>query len=160
MYGTMRKSSISTRLYAEIHIQRPFFDNKNSIWKIIGLKIQMAETCSSASSTCRNFYFWKTLKSQFLVVFQSFSFGKIWADLGRFGQILLHRQWLTACPNFSWNLKNLITFELYVQTLRVTAHWKAINTLHLCFKSQVHQRILAIAAACPKPFCPPPVFRG
>jgi hypothetical protein len=29
--GTLRKSSISTKgvLYVEIHIQRPFFDNKN-----------------------------------------------------------------------------------------------------------------------------------
>jgi hypothetical protein len=37
--GTLRKSSISTREYAEIHIQRPFFDNKNSVWKILELKI-------------------------------------------------------------------------------------------------------------------------
>jgi hypothetical protein len=29
--GTLRKSSISTRGYTEIHKQRPFFDNKNSI---------------------------------------------------------------------------------------------------------------------------------
>jgi hypothetical protein len=29
--GTLRKSSISTRGYAEIHMQRSFFDNKNSI---------------------------------------------------------------------------------------------------------------------------------
>jgi hypothetical protein len=29
--GTLRKSSISTRGCAEIHIQRSFFDNKNSI---------------------------------------------------------------------------------------------------------------------------------
>jgi hypothetical protein len=29
--GTLRKSSISTRGYAEIHIQRPFFDIKKSI---------------------------------------------------------------------------------------------------------------------------------
>jgi hypothetical protein len=57
MYGTMRNSSISTRGYAEIHIQRPFFDNKNSICKILGLKIQMVETCSSASFTRTNFYF-------------------------------------------------------------------------------------------------------
>jgi hypothetical protein len=37
------------------------------------------KTCSSASSTRRNFYFWETLKSQFLVVFQSFVFGQILA---------------------------------------------------------------------------------
>jgi hypothetical protein len=29
--GTLRKSSISTRGYAEFHIQRPFFVNKISI---------------------------------------------------------------------------------------------------------------------------------
>jgi hypothetical protein len=109
--GTLRKSSISTRGYAEIHIQRPFFDNKNSIWKILGLNIRMVETCSSASSIHRNFYFWKTLKSQFLVVFQSFVFRQILAVLGSFGQNLLHWQWLTACPHVGWNLKNLITFE-------------------------------------------------
>jgi hypothetical protein len=82
----LRKSSISTRGYAEIHIQRPFFNNKNSIWKILGLKIQTVETCSSASSIHRNFYFWKKLKSRFLVEFQSFVFGQILAVLGSFGQ--------------------------------------------------------------------------
>jgi hypothetical protein len=83
---TLRKSSISTRGYAEIHKQRPFFDNKNSIWNILGLKIQTMEICSSASSICRNFYFWKTLKSWFLVEFQSFVFSQILAVLGSFGQ--------------------------------------------------------------------------
>jgi hypothetical protein len=42
------------------------------------------ETCSIASSIHRNFYFWKILKSQFLVEFQSFVFWQIWAVLGRF----------------------------------------------------------------------------
>jgi hypothetical protein len=53
----LRKKSFSARGYAEIHIQRPFFDNNNSIWKILGLKIRTVETCSSAPSTRRNFYF-------------------------------------------------------------------------------------------------------
>jgi hypothetical protein len=79
--GTLRKSSISIRRYADIHIQRPFIDNKNSIWKILGLKIQIVEIYSSASSTRRNFYFWKKLKSRFLVAFQSFVFGQFWAEL-------------------------------------------------------------------------------
>jgi hypothetical protein len=68
---------------------KAIFDNKNSIWKILGLKIQTVETWSSASSTCRNFYFWKTLKARFLVEFQSFVFGQILADFGNFGQKLL-----------------------------------------------------------------------
>jgi hypothetical protein len=53
--GTLRKKSFSARGYAEIHIQRPFFDN-------------------------RNFYFWKILKSQFLVEFQSFILWQFWAE--------------------------------------------------------------------------------
>jgi hypothetical protein len=31
MYGTLKKTSFCTKGYAKIHIQRPFFDNKNSI---------------------------------------------------------------------------------------------------------------------------------
>jgi hypothetical protein len=54
--------------------------------KIPGLKIQTVETCSSASSTHRNFYFWKKLKSRFLAEFQSFIFGQILANFGSFGQ--------------------------------------------------------------------------
>jgi hypothetical protein len=67
--------------YAEIHIQRPFFDNKNNIWKILGLKIQTVETCSSASSTCRNFYFWKNTKISFFGGIPKF---RLWAVLGKF----------------------------------------------------------------------------
>jgi hypothetical protein len=60
--GTLRKKSFSTKGYAEIHIQRPFFDNKKDIYKILGLKIQTVETCSSASSTRTNFFFVKKTK--------------------------------------------------------------------------------------------------
>ena len=135
---TLRKSSISARGYAEIHIQRPFFDNKNSIWNILGLKIQTVETCSSASSIHRNFYFWKKKKSRFLVEFQSFIFWQFWADfgsfeqfwavLGSFGQKLLHWQWLRACPKIGWNLWNPITLKPWIQMLHGTSHWKA--TIH------------------------------
>jgi hypothetical protein len=34
----LRKKSFSSRGYAEIHIQRPFFDNKKDIYEILGLK--------------------------------------------------------------------------------------------------------------------------
>jgi hypothetical protein len=44
------------------------------------------ETCFSAPSTRRNFYFWKILKSQFLAEFQSFIFGQILANFGSFKQ--------------------------------------------------------------------------
>jgi hypothetical protein len=61
----------------------PFVDNKNRIWKILGLKVQMVETSYSASSTSTNFFFGEMLKSQILVVFQSFVLGQILAILGR-----------------------------------------------------------------------------
>jgi hypothetical protein len=38
------------------------------------------ETCSIASFIHNFFYFWKILKSQFLVEFQSFVFWHIWAE--------------------------------------------------------------------------------
>jgi hypothetical protein len=104
--GTLRKKSFSTKGYAEIHIQRPFFDNKISIWKILGLKIRTVKTCSSAFSTRTNFYFWKILKSRFLVEFQSFIFGQILANLGSFGQFWADFATLTVAdsPNLGWNL--------------------------------------------------------
>jgi hypothetical protein len=37
--GTLKKYIFSTRGYAKIHIQRPFFNNKKGIQKIIVLKI-------------------------------------------------------------------------------------------------------------------------
>jgi hypothetical protein len=52
----------------------------------------------------QNLYFWWNFKVSWT--------NCLWVDFGSFGQILLHWQWLTTCPNFIWNLKNLITFEL------------------------------------------------
>jgi hypothetical protein len=39
-----------TRGYAEIHIQRPFFDNQNGILKIVILEIYMASKSSNSST--------------------------------------------------------------------------------------------------------------
>jgi len=135
--GTLRKSSFSTRGYAEIHIQRPFFDNKNSIWKILRLKIQMVKLCTSASSLHRKFYFWKKLKSRFLVEFQSFVVRQILAVLGSFGQKLLHSQWLRACPHWGWNLHE-------------TSHWKAIIHRYSLKESQNPHLLHVVMGACPK----------
>jgi hypothetical protein len=57
--GTLRKKLFSSRGYAEIHIQRPFFDNKKGIQKIAVLKIQMASRCFGASSIYKIFFFEK-----------------------------------------------------------------------------------------------------
>jgi hypothetical protein len=137
--GGLPKKLISVKGYAETHIQRPFFDNKISIWKILELKIWTVETCSSASSTRRNFYFWKTLKSRFLMVFQSFIFG----------QIFLHSQWPRACPNLGWNLEDPITFPPWVQMLHATAHWQATVLLHNQQKFHKILKKITITAACP-----------
>jgi hypothetical protein len=83
------------------------------------------------------------LRNTKISIFGGISKIRFWANLGRFGQILLHWQWLTACLKFTKNLKNLIT-------LPVVSYWKATNRFYLYFKSQVHQRIIATTAACPK----------
>jgi len=72
--------------YDEIHIQRPSLDSKNSVSKIPGMENRTVKTCSNASFPRSNFYFSKALKSEFLVEFQSFPFGQIFANLGSFGQ--------------------------------------------------------------------------
>jgi hypothetical protein len=149
-YGGLPKKLFSAKGYTEIHIQRPFFENKNGIWKILGLKIQTVEICSSASSTHRNFYFWKTLKSWFLVVFQSFIFGQILANFGSFGQIFMHSQWLRAGPNLGWNLQKPITFQPWVQMLQVTARWKATIHIYSLEKFQKIQKFVAFIVACPR----------
>jgi hypothetical protein len=120
-------------------------------WKILVLKIQMVCTCFGAPSTHGSFFFEKNQNLNFWWNFKVSWTNCLWEDFGSFGQILLHWQWLTACPNFTWNLKNLITFEPWVQTLRVASHWKATNRLYLHFKFQVHRKIIASAlAACSK----------
>jgi hypothetical protein len=80
-----------------------FLDWKSKMWKHALVPLLHVEI-----------FFWKKLKSQFLVVFQSFVFGRfrqILEVLSRFGQILLHWQWLIARSNLGWNLESLITFE-------------------------------------------------
>jgi hypothetical protein len=51
--GALRKKLFSTRGYAEIHIKKPFFDNKKGIHKIVVLQIQIVSTCFDALSTCK-----------------------------------------------------------------------------------------------------------
>jgi hypothetical protein len=56
-YETLRKMSFYTKEYAEIHIQRPFLDNKIGIEEILGTKIQTVCTCFSVPSTHGSFFF-------------------------------------------------------------------------------------------------------
>jgi hypothetical protein len=44
-YETKKITSFSRKGYAEIHIQRLFFDIENGIWKILVLKSQKVCTC-------------------------------------------------------------------------------------------------------------------
>ena len=127
--GRLPKKSFSARGYTEIHKQRPFLDNKNSIWKKFGLKIGTVGTCSTAFSIHRNFYFWKISKSQFLVEFQSFFFGQIFADFRNFGQFwavlgricCIHSglEKFSSCPTSSvWHL-NLHNFWSWCQNWKI-----------------------------------------
>jgi hypothetical protein len=54
--GTLRKNLFSTRGYAEIHIQRPYFDNIKGIQTIVVLKFQMVRICFGASFTYKIFF--------------------------------------------------------------------------------------------------------
>jgi hypothetical protein len=90
----LRKSAFCTKGYAEIHIQRPFLDNKIGIGEILGMKIPMMCTCCGAPFTHGRFFLIKIQKYQFLVEFSKF------LELIIFGQILMHGQWLIACPSF------------------------------------------------------------
>ena len=76
------KNSFSARGYDEIHIQRPFFDSKNSTWKILGLKIRIVETYSSVPSTHR-FFFGGNTK---ILISGGISKCHLWTDFGRFGR--------------------------------------------------------------------------
>jgi hypothetical protein len=60
--GTLRKKSFSTRVYAEIHIQRPFFDNKKRHV---------------------NFFNWKSKRWAYVLVPPLHT--GLWADFGNFG---------------------------------------------------------------------------
>jgi hypothetical protein len=51
--GTLRKKIFPTMGYAEIHQQRPLFDNRKDISKNFVLKIQKVSTYIDASSTYR-----------------------------------------------------------------------------------------------------------
>jgi hypothetical protein len=101
----LREVSFCTKGYAEIHIQRPFLDNKIGIEEILGMKIQMVCTCFGILSfyTWKFFFLEKTKISNFGGIskfHELIVFGQILAVLGRFGQILLQWQWLTTYPNF------------------------------------------------------------
>jgi hypothetical protein len=54
MCGTLREKKNPIMRYAKIHQTRAaYFDNRKDISKIVVLKIQIASTCSGASSTHR-----------------------------------------------------------------------------------------------------------
>jgi hypothetical protein len=69
--GTWRKNSISKRGYAEIRIQRPVFDNKKSIWKIIFWEIRTVSTYFDASQAHCNFFPSHPPKSHSLILIRS-----------------------------------------------------------------------------------------
>jgi hypothetical protein len=87
MYGSLKETSFCTKGYAEFRIQRPFFDIKKDIRKILVLKIQTVCTCFGAPSTHRSFLLKKTKISIFDGIskfLELIVFGKILAILGKF----------------------------------------------------------------------------
>jgi hypothetical protein len=122
----LKKELFSTRGYAEIHLQRPIFDCKEGIQKIVVLKIQAVGTCFGASSTYRIFKKKKELKSQFLVVFHCSStlklivFGQILTEFGCFGLFwanLAAMAMVDSMPSFERKKINHHNFCLKCQNL-------------------------------------------
>jgi hypothetical protein len=74
--------------YAEIHIQRPFFDMQKVIWKILRLKIQKMCSYFGDPSTHGSFYLLKKTKISIFGGISKFLdlivFGQILAILGNF----------------------------------------------------------------------------
>jgi hypothetical protein len=64
-YGTLKERSFCTNGYAEIHIQRPFFDIEKGIWKILRLNIQTVCSCFDAPPHMEVFFLKKTKISTF-----------------------------------------------------------------------------------------------
>jgi hypothetical protein len=81
--GTLREKLFSTRGYAEIHLQRSFFDNKKGIQKIGVLKIQMVGIWFGASSTYRIFLKIKNQNPNFWLYFKVPQANCFWVDFDR-----------------------------------------------------------------------------
>jgi hypothetical protein len=82
---TLRKKIFSTIRYAEIHKQRPFFDNRKDISKIVVLKIQTGEHIHWCLFYAYAFSFLKNIKNSIFGSISKFSklivFWQILADL-------------------------------------------------------------------------------
>jgi hypothetical protein len=81
--GTLRENLFSTRGYAEIHIQRQFFDNTKGISKIVVLKIQMVNIYSHASSTYIIYFFEKYKNLNYWWYFKVPEATSLWARFGK-----------------------------------------------------------------------------
>jgi hypothetical protein len=86
----IERKFIFHKSYVEIHIPRPFFDNRKDIWKIVVLKIQMMG-CALVPSFHMTIFFLNKIKisnfggiSKLLKLIVS---GHIFAVLGRFSYI-------------------------------------------------------------------------
>jgi hypothetical protein len=86
----LEEKLFSTRDNVEIHIQRPFFDNRKGIPQIVALEIQMVSTSFGASSLSRYFLFPRKIEiSTFggiLKFLKLIVFGQILTKFNRNGQ--------------------------------------------------------------------------
>ena len=97
----------------------------------------MMKRRSSASSTCTNFYFRKILNSQFLVVFQSFVFGKFWQFWADFVALAV----AVRMPKV-W-LKSLKSHNLWTMSPNVTCR-VSLKSYHPYPRPQKVSKILKI----------------
>jgi hypothetical protein len=56
------KHHLAQKGYVEIHMQRPFLNNKVGVWKILVVEIQTVSMCFDASSTHNFFLFFEKFR--------------------------------------------------------------------------------------------------
>jgi hypothetical protein len=91
---TLRKSSISTKEYVRIHIQRPFFDNKNS-------KNSWIENPNGRNMFYCFLYTYKFLflRNTKISIFGGISKFRLWVDFGKFWQFWIEFVALTVAKS-------------------------------------------------------------
>jgi hypothetical protein len=95
LQGGMLKFTYKGRFLTIKIAYEKFLDWKSELWKhalvppLHGIFLFKKNTKISIFGGISKFHLWADFGK----------FGQFWAVLGSFGQILLHWQWLTACPN-------------------------------------------------------------
>jgi hypothetical protein len=144
----MRKKSFCTKGYAEIHIQRPFFDIEKDIWKILVLKIQIVCTCFGVPSTHgnQNLNFWWNFKVSWT--------NYLWADFASLAVVgSMPELWLKSLKTHNfWTVNSNITcnnsLESYYPPLSTFQVSSALEYYCICSSLSKTEKIQFVLHCC------------